>query len=106
MKSFNDLLFKSINFQVVLGLLAFRVVSTLIDKVLFPLINIYLLDEDIFRKMNIFINKDEKKIVLIDPVKDKQLKYEIHFGTLVKEIIVFLVIFVLYFLFSIVQTAT
>lgn len=106
MTSFNELLLKSINFQIILGLLAFRVVSTLIEKVLFPLINIYLLDEDIFRKMNIFINKDEKKIVLIDPVRDKQLKYEIHFGTLIKEVIVFLIIFVMYFLFSISQKAT
>ena len=98
--AFYDKLKQSINFQVVLGLLAYRVVSTFIEKVLFPLINIYLLDEDIFRKLNIFINKDSKKIVLLEPVKDKQLKYEIHFGTLIKDVIVFAIVFILYFLTS------
>lgn len=98
MASFTEKLKQSINFQIVLGLLAFRVVSTLIDKVIFPLVNIYLLDEDIFRRLNIFINRDTKKIVLIDPVKENQFKYEIHFGTLLKELIVFFITFVLYFL--------
>lgn len=98
MSDFKKTLKDSINFQVVLGLIAFRVVSTLIDKVLYPLINIYFLDEDIFRKLNIFINKDKKSLVLIEPVKDKEVKYEIHFGTLLKEIIVFAVVFILYYI--------
>lgn len=98
MKTFYDKLRQSINFQVVLGLLAYRVVSTMIDKVIYPLLNIYLLDEDIFRKLNIFINKDSKKVVLLEPVREKQVKYEIHFGTLIKEIVAFAIIFVLYFL--------
>lgn len=100
MVNFIDSMKQSINFQVILGLLAFRVVSTLIEKVILPLVNIYLLDEDIFRKFNIFINKDTKKIVLIEPVKDKQLKYEIHLGGLFKDILVFLSVFTLYYLYN------
>lgn len=97
MTKFLDTLKQSINFQIVLSLLALKVVSTLIDKVILPLINIYLLDEDVFRKLNIFINKDTKSLILIDPVKDKQDKYEIHFGSLFKDIIIFFLIFTLYF---------
>lgn len=97
MKTYADVMKENINFQVILGLLAFKVASTAIDKVIFPLVNIYLLDEDVFRKLNIFINKDEKKIVFIEPLKDKQAKYEIHFGNLLKELIVFFVIFTIYY---------
>lgn len=98
MVNFFDTLKQSINFQVILGLLAFKVFSTLLDKVIIPLITIYLLDEDIFRKLNIFIDKDTKTLVLIDPIKNKNIKYEIFFGSLFKDIIIFLMIFIIYYL--------
>lgn len=100
MVKFAEELFKSINFQVILGLLALKIVSTLIEKIIIPLIHIYILDEYLFRRLNLFINRDTKALTLIDPVKDKQNKYEIQLGYLLKDIIIFFTVFSLYYLYT------
>lgn len=93
------LLGNSVNITVVLGLLAFNVISTFLNKVFFPLTNLYLLEDDFFRRLNLFINKEDKELRLISPIENKDVQIEIGFGYFLKELIMFFIIFTIFYLF-------
>ena len=93
-----SLLGNSVNMSVVLGLLAFNVITTFLQKVFFPLTNLYLLEDDFFRKLNLFINKRDKDLRLITPIEDKNVQIEIGFGYFLKELILFFLIFTLFYI--------
>lgn len=93
-----DLLKNSVNIQIIIGLLTFRLITVFLDKILFPLINIYLLDDDAFRRLNLFIGKKNKQRVFIEPVeKNPNVKIEIGIGYFLKELIIFFSVFTIYY---------
>ena len=99
-ENYFELLKSSVNMQVLIGLLAFRLLSAFLDKVLFPIIDIYL-EDNLFRNLNIFINSKTKNIVLISPIdKEKNAKIEVGFGYFLKELIIFITVFTLYYFFK------
>lgn len=99
--NFLQFLTEYISLAVIAGMFTFRLLSSIIDNLVNPLINI-ILHEDTFYTYNISLNTDNE-VILTDPINTKgHVKHYIGFGTILREFIIWTVaMFTLFLIASI-----
>ena len=76
-----------ISIAVIAGMFTFRLLSTIIDNLVNPLINM-IFNEHSFYAYNVSLDEDNE-IILTDPVESKSyVKHYIGFGTVLRELII------------------
>ena len=88
--NFIQFLTEYISIAVIAGMFTFRLLSTIIDNLINPLINM-ILNEQIFYAYNVSLNADNE-VILTDPVDSTDhVKHYIGFGTILREFIIWTV---------------
>jgi hypothetical protein len=86
--------------NVIIGILAFKLITTISDKLVFPLIDAYILDSRTFNEYNVYVDKDTKDVICIPKKKVESKLTEIGTGDFMKEIIIFAVLVsIIYYFF-------
>jgi len=88
--NFIQFLTEYISIAVIAGMFTFRLLSTIIDNLINPLINI-IFNEQTFYAYNVSLDEDNE-LILTDPVDSKgYVKHYIGFGTILRELIIWTV---------------
>lgn len=101
--NFLQFLMNDISLPVIIGMFTYRLLSSLLNDIIIPIIDI-LLHEHTFYQYNLGLGEDNE-IILTDPVDMKNaLKNRIGFGIFLRELIIWLVVmFIFYIIFVISQ---
>lgn len=94
--NFLEFLIRYISIGVIAGMFTFRLLSSIIDNLVNPLINM-ILNEHTFHAYNVSFG-EENQIILTDPASSKgHVKHYIGFGTILRESIIWTIaMFVLF----------
>jgi len=99
MMNFIKFLQDYISIAVIAGMFTFRLLTTIIDNLINPLINM-VLNEQTFYAYNLSLN-DENEVILTDPTDDKgYVKHYIGFGVILREFIIWMIAMIILFLLA------
>ena len=88
--NFIQFLTEYVSIAVIAGMFTFRLLSTIIDNLINPLINM-IFNEHTFYAYNVSLDEDNE-VILTDPVDSKgYVKHYIGFGTILRELIIWTV---------------
>ena len=88
--NFIQFLTEYISIAVIAGMFTFRLLSTIVDNLINPLINM-IFNEQTFYAYNVSLGADNE-VILTDPVDSKgYVKHHIGFGTILREFIIWTV---------------
>ena len=98
MSNFLDFLSNNVSISVIAGIFTFRLISSILENIINPLMNI-ILNENTFYSYNLTIDQDDK-VVLTDPVYNlSHAKYYFGFGVVLRELIIWIIaMFILYYI--------
>jgi large-conductance mechanosensitive channel len=98
MNEFFNFLSKYVNLPVISGVFTFRLISVILDNIVIPLIAM-ILHENIFYSYNLRIDKNHD-VILSNPTDlTGAVKYQIGFGTVLREFIIWVIaMFIIYYL--------
>ena len=98
MSNFFQFLSTNIGISVIAGIFTFRLISSILENLINPLINI-IIHEHTFYSYNMTIDQNDK-VVLTDPVNNlSNTKYYFGFGVVIRELMIWIIaMFILYYI--------
>lgn len=98
--NFSSFIFSNISLSVIAGLFSYRLLNSLLDNIILPIIDMSVLPETKFHKLT--KTYDYKKLEIKNNIKNDQYIYIIKPGIFLKELVIWcFMMLVLYFIYKI-----
>ena len=95
-KSFINFLVSHISLTLLASIFTYRLINSLLDNIIFPLLDLTILPLNKYNKMSYFLNNKKQKININHSTKEKQ--YVIRLGLFLREFIIWLIAMIVFYL--------
>jgi len=100
--SFKLFITSYVSLSVIAGLISFRLLNSLLDNVIFPIIDLTLLPSQKFNKISKFYNYKKQEIKFKNKMSKNEFNNVINFGAFIKDLIIWIItMIILYFIYTI-----
>jgi large-conductance mechanosensitive channel len=94
--TFPEFIISYVSLSVIAGLFSFKVVNSLLDNIILPILDITILPDKKFIKFSSFYNCNKKKIKPL--FNNNDVQYAIRYGMFIKDLIIWLFVMIILFM--------
>tara|TARA_B100000886_G_scaffold310301_1_gene244990 strand:- start:924 stop:1256 length:333 start_codon:yes stop_codon:yes gene_type:complete len=95
--NFPEFILSYVSLSVIAGLFTYRVINSLLDNIIFPIIDLTILPDHKFLKYSVFFNSQKIKVD-IPNISNTETNYFIRYGIFLKDFIIWSIIMIILFI--------